>query len=126
MAEMLTLALDEPVRLDRDRLSGLYLDLGSAAAEDVICRAVEELAVRLAQCEAHWRGADWQALRKCARSLVAISDQLGMALLARVAGDLAAAAATDDGPAAGAVLFRLVRVGERSLTAVWDLQDLSV
>ncbi len=126
MAEMLTLAPDEPVRLDRDRLSGLYLDLGSTAAEDVICRAVEELAVRLAQCEAHWRGADCQALRKCARSLVAISDQLGMALLARVAGDLAAAVAADDGPAASAVLFRLVRVGERSLTAVWDLQDLSV
>ncbi|WP_244614948.1 hypothetical protein [Pukyongiella litopenaei] len=126
MADILTLAPDEPVRLDRDRLSGLYLDLGRTAAEDVICRAVEELAARLGQCESHWRGADWPALGKCARSLVAISDQLGMALLARVAGDLATAATAEDGPAADAVLFRLVRVGDRSLTAVWDLRDLSV
>ncbi len=46
--------------------------------------------------------------------------------LARVAGDVARTVAAGDFIATGATLFRLMRVGERSLTAVWDLQDLSV
>ena len=33
---------------------------------------------------------------------------------------------TGDEIATGATLFRLIRIGERSLTAVWDMQDISV
>ncbi|MCE8007636.1 hypothetical protein [Aestuariivita sp.] len=124
--DVTTLAQTEGVRLDQDRLGALYRQLGEANAEDVICRAVEELAVRLAHCERLWRDGDWDNLRKCVRSLVAISDQVGMAKLSRVAGDVSDAIDTQDGVAAAATLTRLIRVGERSLTAVWDLQDLSI
>ena len=65
-------------------------------------------------------------LRKSARSLVAISDQVGMTTLARVARDVTAAIDCGDDAALSATLFRLIRIGERSLTAVWDLQDLSL
>ena len=123
---ILTLAQDETVRLDQDRLSGLYHQLGETGAEDVVCRAIEELAVRLAHCERLWRQRDQAGLRKCARSLIAIADQIGMATLARVAGDVTHVIDMGDAPATGATLFRLLRIGERSLTAVWDLQDLSV
>jgi predicted deacylase len=92
----------------------------------VLCRTVEELAVRLSNCERHWRQRDWEALRKCAKSLVAIADQIGMTALARVAGDVTGAVDAGDAVAAGATLGRLIRVGERSLTAIWDQQDLSV
>ena len=126
MATVLTLDQNETVRLDPDRLGGLYHQLGEAGAEDVVCRAIEELAVRLAHCERLWRQQDMAGLRKCARSLIAIADQIGMTALARVSGDVTVAIDKGDGPAAGATLFRLLRVGERSLTAVWDLQDLSV
>ncbi len=126
MTLLATLVQTETVRLDQDRLAGLYQQLGNASAEDVVCRAIEELAVRLSHCERLWRENDWVALRKCARSLIAISEQVGMRTLARVAGDVATAVDTEQPEAVAATVCRLIRTGERSLTAVWDLQDLSV
>lgn len=123
---LLTLAIKESVRLDPDRLEQLYRQMGPGAAEDVICRAVEELAIRLTRCERDWRDGDMTALRKNARSLIAIAEQIGMTAMAGVAGDVTRTIDAGDGPAIGATLFRLIRVGERSLTAVWDIQDLSV
>lgn len=116
----------ETVRLDHDRVEALYRQLGEVGAENVICRAIEELAVRLAHCERLWRTGSPEELRKSARSLIAIADQIGMTALARVAGDVTNAIDAGDPVALGATLCRLVRIGERSLTAVWDLQDLSV
>ena len=126
VATVFTLVQNENVRLDPDRLAGLYRQLGEAGAENVVCRAIEELAVRFAHCERLWRQQDDKGLRKCTRSLIAISDQIGMNTLARVADDVTRAIDNGDAAAVGATLFRLIRIGERSLTAVWDLQDLSV
>ncbi len=124
--KIVTLQQCESVRLDTDRLAGLYRQLGEDSAEDVLCRAVEEMAARLSNCEQLWRRRDWLGLRKSARSLVAMADQVGMTALARVAGDVTDTVDSGDAVAAGATLFRLIRVGERSLLAVWDQQDLSV
>ncbi|MBY6083223.1 hypothetical protein [Ruegeria arenilitoris] len=124
--KIVTLEQKESVRLDPDRLNGLYRQLGDTNAVDVLCRTVEELAVRLSNCERLWRQRDWAGLRKCAKSLVAISEQVGMTALARVAGDVARTIDAGDAVATGATLSRLIRVGERSLTAVWDQQDLSI
>lgn len=121
--KVITLEQKESVRLDPDRLDGLC---GDANAVDVLCRTVEELALRLSNCERFWRQRDWPGLRKCSKSLVAISDQAGMVALARVAGDVVNTVDAGDAVATGATLSRLIRVGERSLTAVWDQQDLSV
>lgn len=126
MEDVTTLIPTEQVRLDPERLSALYQQMGEANAEDVVCRAVEELAVRMARCEKHWRAGNWLSLRKDVRSLVAIADQIGMTRLSRVALDVTTAIDNSDAVAAAATLTRLLRVGERSLTAVWDLQDMSI
>ncbi|SEF58419.1 hypothetical protein SAMN05421751_102109 [Jhaorihella thermophila] len=125
VGQLLTLRQVETVRLDPDRLELLYSQMGEAAADDVICRAVEELAIRLTRTEQQWRNGDWHEMARTARSLIAIADQVGMTKLARIAGDVVQAARAGDSAAVGATLFRLIRVGERSLTAIWDLQDLS-
>ncbi len=124
--KIVTLEHKESVRLDPERLNGLCGQLGDQNALDVLCRTVEELAVRLSNCERYWRRRDWVSLRKCARSLVAISEQVGMTALARVAGDVAHNVDVGDAVATGSTLSRLIRVGEKSLTVIWDQQDLSV
>ncbi|MEK0164363.1 hypothetical protein VWZ88_05600 [Phaeobacter sp. JH20_36] len=126
VAQILTVVHKENVRLDSDKLSDLYTQLGEAGAEDVVCRAIEELAVRLSHCERLWRQNDLPNLRKSARSLIAIADQIGMTAMARVARDVTGAIDINDFAAVSATLFRLMRIGERSLTAVWEQQDLSV
>lgn len=126
MAEIAILYPVENVRLDPDKLQALHAELGEAGAETVIARAMDEIALRLAELMPLWRDARIPELSKRARSLVGIADQIGMPLLSRVAGDVARCAAIGDAPALGATLARLDRIGDRSLTAVWDLADMSM
>tara|TARA_R110002012_G_scaffold61104_2_gene160292 strand:+ start:465 stop:926 length:462 start_codon:yes stop_codon:yes gene_type:complete len=124
--QMTVLGHDEVIGIDSDRLTDLYVELGEAAAEDVICRAMEELAVRLSHAERMYRESDIVSLRKSARSTAAIADQIGLHLLARVARDVTTAIDRADMIALAATLARLLRIGDRSLTAIWDTRDLSV
>lgn len=123
MAAISTLHFEEQVRINSDRLAELYGQLGEAGAENVIGRAMEELAIRLAELAPLHRNGKTAELGKLARSLVAIADQIGLASLARVAGDVAFCANVADPMALGATLARLQRIGDVSLTSVWDMRD---
>lgn len=112
--------------VDQERLGALYAELGEANAEDVLCRAMEELANRLTNCEQFYRLAKSGELRKQARSLIAIADQIGMQMLSRAAKAVADCIDCGDPVALSATISRLLRIGERSLTAIWDQNDLSL
>ncbi|MEP3636701.1 MAG: hypothetical protein ABJM43_16445 [Paracoccaceae bacterium] len=124
--ELLLIKPTEFVRVDSEKLGKLYSDMGDSAAEDVVCRAMEELALRLAHCDRLYRANNMDDLRKSSRSLIAIADQIGMTKLARVAGDVTECIDDSNGVALAATLGRLMRIGEGSLTAIWDLQDLTI
>ncbi len=115
---------DETVWLDVGRLEALYRQLGESSAADVVCRALEELAARLSHSERCHREGRLDDMRKSTRSLIAIADQIGMQLLARVAGDVTACIDNGDRNALAATFTRLLRIGERSLCEIWDLQEL--
>ncbi|MDP3339479.1 hypothetical protein [Frigidibacter sp.] len=114
---------EEGVRLDGDRLVALYAELGEAGAEAVICRAMEDLATALTDLQRLAVARDLAPMPGRARALAQIAGDVGMDSLCRVALDAAECAGRGDVPALAAVLARLVRIGDRSLTAVWDLQD---
>ena len=114
----------EVVRIDNARLDDLFSQLGQNAAEDVVCRALEEMAARLTYIEKSYRLGEWNELCKNARGLGAVADQLGIALLAQVARNLKNCTETGDPVATAATLARLLRVGEVSLTEIWDKQKI--
>lgn len=126
MNDVVNIRVTEQIQLDQVRLGTLYAQLGEAGAGNVISRAMEELAVRLAQCDTLWRARNRVQLRKHARSLIAIADQIGMHRLAQVAGDVTVCLDTEDDVAVAATLSRMLRIGERSLSAIWAMEDLSL
>jgi hypothetical protein len=126
VVEPSTLKHDEPVRLDPERLAMLFRQLGPAGAENVIARAMEELGHRLAELAPLRRDGRLGDLSRRARSLIAIAEQIGLASFARVSGDVAICAARSDEPALAATLARLERIADRSLLAIWDMQDIRV
>ena len=126
MDDVKILAQEEVVRLDPDRLKTLYDQLGDSGAEDVVCRAMEELAVRLSMTERLFRQDRYDEMRKAARSLTGIADQIGMNTLSRVASDVTNCIDARDAVALSATLSRLLRIGERSLTEIWDMQGVRV
>ena len=88
MAEVTILAQSEAVRVDSEKLEALYRQLGDTNAENIVCRAMEELAVRLSRIERLYREGRADEMRKAARLIMAISEQVGMPVLTRVAGDV--------------------------------------
>lgn len=120
------LRIEEKVRLDHDRLEHLYMQLGPSGAEGVVARAMEELAARLARVERLFKRGELVEMQRAARSMIAISEQIGMETFARVAADVVALSDKGDAAALGACVSRLIRIGEGSLMAVWDLQDATI
>lgn len=126
MGKVSTLPLSDSAWLEAEPLEELYRQLGPVGAEDIVCRAMEELAARLTRLERMHRAADFEGMRKSVRSMAKIADQIGMRGLAKVAVDVRDCIDSGDGVALAATLSRLMRVGERSLTSIWDLQDITV
>lgn len=126
MSAVLKLAYDETVRLDRSQLEVLYQSLGPIGADKVVNHALEEISISLTRAVKEYRTGHLDELRATVRGVVAVAQQVGMMTLARVARDVQELTGTHDAAALGATVARLERIGEHSLVAVWDLQDLSV
>lgn len=126
MTDVVALRIEEPVRLDRDQLEILFLRLGASGADLVVNQAMEDLAIHLASVEKLHRAGRIDDLRGEIRELVTIAQQVGMTSLARIGRDALGLIDSRDGAAYCAVVARLVRVGESSLVAVWDLQGAMV
>ena len=88
--------------------------------------AAGELAVQLAKVHKALGRYRPTEVHAAAISIVEIAHQVGLNCLGRVAGDVASLAASSDSAALAATASRLSRIGESSLVAVWELQDLSV
>jgi len=123
---MLKLRPEEAISLDHARLEELSARLGTKGAEAVVARAMEELAGRLARVDKLYRRGEREEMARAARAMIGIADQIGMASLAQVAGEVTRMADGRDDTALAALVARLVRIGEGSLMAVWDLQDASL
>lgn len=126
MEQIILLKQQEQSGLDPDILEQLYYQLGDRYAEDIVCRALEELAVRLsytARCHREDRMGD---MRKSARSLTKIAEQIGMQGLTKVAADVVDCIDKGDSIGLAATAARLLRMGECSLCEIWDLQGLSI
>ena len=116
MGNLAVLTLDEAVRLDAGRMGDIVDELGERAAQNVIGVALEQLAHALAEA----RRADMARLVAQADLLSRLAWQMGLVSLAGVAVDVGACADRRDATAVGATLARLMRVGNRSLTQIWD------
>ena len=115
----------EAVCVNRARLHGLVRQLGESGAQEVLCRAVEEIATRLELGHALYDKGHLQEMRKCTRSLIAIADQIGMDTLSLVAEDVVTCIDSGDPVALSATQSRLLRSGQSSLEEIWALQDIS-
>lgn len=122
MEQVIYLPVRERAVLEPELLLDLNAKLGARVADNLVCRSMEDLALRLAEAERAFRSGDDIALRKTCRMIAAMSDQLGLRTLMRVACDVLHCLETHDMVAMAATLARLIRTGESSMSAVWDHQ----
>jgi len=123
MENVTVLTHDEAVRVEGSAIAALQAQIGEAGAEGVLCRAMEEMANRLSYIERCYARQDREAVWKTAKGLIGITEQIGLSCLAEAARAVAACARESDDVALAATLGRLIRLGDRSLTSVWDLPE---
>lgn len=116
---------DESAHLNHARLSEFYARLGVLKADAVLGQTIADLAARLSRVERCFAQGHFDELARLAATIPPRADPVGMGLFARVARDVADLAGRGDDTALAACVRRLGRIGESSLVAVWELQDLS-
>lgn len=125
MGKVTELAPREVVRQDVEAIAVIYRNLGAPMAEQMVTRAMGELALTMAGLAEKVRTQDLRGLARQLAQLMRLAQDLGLVSLAQVAADSRTCLERADSTAFAAVWARLVRVAERSLAPVDEPADLS-
>jgi hypothetical protein len=113
----------ERVRQDSEPIALMYRNMGTSAAEQVVTRALAELAMAMSGLSDRVRARDMSDLGRQLRRLQRMAEQLGLVSLGHVAGDVRQCLEKGDSTAFSAVWARMLRVAECSLAAEKGLAD---
>lgn len=104
----------------------IYRSMGTQAAEEVVNRALAELAMTMTTLAGQVRGKEMSDLARQLRRLERMSAQLGLVSLSQVAAAVRGCLDEGDVTAFAAVWARLLRVAEVSLAAEKGTLDRQV
>jgi hypothetical protein len=116
----------EYVRLDAEPIASIYRNLGTNGAEQIVARAMGELALTLAGLVEQVRRRELGDLGRGLRRLQRMADHLGMISLGLIAAEARICMDRSDATAFAAVWARLIRVAEASLSTDRDVLDQSL
>ena len=115
----------EVVRQDVEAIAEIYRNLGAPVAEQLVTRALGELALTMAGIAEKVRKHELRDLVRHLTRLQRLADDIGLVSLGVVAGDAGSCLARGDPTGFSAVWARLVRVAEASLTHDPGIADIS-
>lgn len=120
------MSFDEAVRFDPRRLADLYRSMGEIGAENILCDTMEELTIQLVRIDKLGKRARIADVREIAERIAPRAEQIGLIGLGRVARDVAECVRNADHAGFAATLARLSRMGDKSLSAIWDPQGMMI
>lgn len=123
MGNVVALQPKEHVRQDAEPIATIYRNLGTASAEQVVTRALGELALTMAGLASQVRAHDLTDVVRQVRRLQRMGENLGMVSLSLVCGDVRLCLERGDVTAFSSVWARLMRIAERSLVTDKSLRD---
>ncbi|WP_233092700.1 hypothetical protein [Paracoccus sp. IB05] len=100
---------------DGEVIASIYRSLGTAAADQVVSRALGELALVLAGLASQIRDHELQSADRHLQKLRVMAENLGMQSLERAASDARFCLQRGDGTAFAAIWARILRIARRSL-----------
>lgn len=110
--------------MDPGPLSEIYKDLGDKVAEETICRALEDLAIRLNRLQDMRVTAGFAEMTRQSNRMAAVAQVIGLTEVATAARHVATCATQKDGVALEATLSRLERGFDLAISQVWDFRDI--
>ena len=123
MSIVTVLQCNRTAAMDPGPLSEIYRNLGDKVAEETICRALEDLALRLNGLQDMRNATNFRDLTRQAQRMAAVADGIGLTEVAVAARHVATCAGQQDGVALEATLCRLERGFDLAISQVWDLRE---
>ena len=111
----------ECVEIDQTQLFQQFNLQADRDRHDLIFDVVEDIARILGRAETQYLKTDYDNLRDSLDSVVTLSQKFGFGHLSRVAQDVKFCVDGNDLVAVSSTFQRLLRVGEQSLFAIWDM-----
>ena len=125
MAEISVLYVDEVVEFDQKQVRHLFKLLGNKEASLVMASAMGELAERLTRAEALFQAGNMGELTPVVQGIEKIATEIGMRSLTQASRAVLSTIRADVTAATSATFFRLLRIGDRSLSDYRLLCDTS-
>jgi hypothetical protein len=126
MLNVRKLLINEAVALDPHKLTELCVMHGEAGAEAIVGRTIEALSIGLAKVERAYVEQDLKSLADHASTLLPLAEEIGMTTFSNVTDDVITCARAAEIMPLAATLSRLIRIADKSLTAVWDMENITV
>ncbi|HLQ19129.1 MAG TPA: hypothetical protein VK146_09120 [Tabrizicola sp.] len=123
MGDIAALRPRDVVRQDVEAIAVIYRNLGAPVAEQMVTRALGELALTMAGIAEKVQAQELRDLSRQLGRLKRMAGDLGLVTLAGVAGDAKTCLERADSTAFSAVWARLMRVAERSLSTDVGVAD---
>jgi hypothetical protein len=111
----------ECVEIDQAQLFQQFNLQADRDRHDLIFDVVEDIARILGRAETQYLKTDYDNLRDSLDSIVTLAQKFGFGHLSRVAHDVKFCVDMNDLVAVSSTFQRLLRVGEQSLFAIWDM-----
>lgn len=111
----------ECVEIDQAQLFQQFNLDADRDRHDLILDVVEDIAKILGRAEAQYLKMDYNDLCESLDNIITLGRKFGFGRLSRVAQDVQACVDANDFVAVSSTFQRLLRVGEQSLFAIWDM-----
>jgi len=108
--------------MDPAPLVALFQGHSDKDAENLVCRALEDIASRLDRLQAARQAGAFDEIPGPARRIAKIADGLGLTEVAMVAGHIATASQMNCAVATGATMARMERCFDTAVSHVWDFR----
>jgi len=119
-ASVAVLRCRDEFNMDPTPLKILFETLPDHKAEDIVCRALEDIASRLNKLQIARSAGEFAEIRPSADRVAVIATQIGLTEVSLVAGHMAKASQMNCGVALGATMARLERAFDAAVSQIWD------
>lgn len=123
-SDVIVLRCADPLHFDPSALNRLFTERDPDEVEEVVCRVLEDIAMRLDMLQQGRCCSDFAAMMTPARRIATVAGQIGLVEVSVAAVHVLKCLEQMDGIALEATLARLERGFDIAVAEVWNYRDL--
>ena len=122
--DVVALSCRHQMHFDPSPLVRLFAERNTRDAEEVVCRMLEDIAMRLDMLQRALAANEFSKMDRPAQRIGIVADQIGLTEVSAAAGHVRICLAQQDGIAIDSTMSRLERGFDMAVTEVWNFRDL--